>query len=556
MKHTKKLASLLLALALAFALAVPAMAAGGTYSITINNTTPGYTYAAYQIFTGRLEDGVLSDIQWGSGVTSDDLLTALKDNSSFVEGTGEAAKNIFAGCKTAADVAEAMSGVANNSDRAKAFAEVVGAHLTTETAGTFAENKNGDVTTNYTISGLAAGDYLVKNTGVPDTDGAYYTNYILQVVENSEVNPKGSVPSVDKNIGTVETIKTVVNGADYNIGDDVPFTLAATLPENLSTYESYKVIFHDTLPAGLTYNANSAKVYVINDDIVTEVKSGYGVGSNGNPLTVTIADVFALKAENNADISVDKDSKIVVEYTAKLNTNAEIGQPGNKNEVYLEYSNDPNWDGTGSKPEPTGNTPKDEVLVFTYELDVTKVDGKDNTTKLQDAKFVLYREVSVEGQEGITKEYVIVDANGKVIGWTGNAYGSTETKKASVLTSGENGLFKVIGLDAGTYFLEEIVAPTGYNMLEKPIKIVITATVDASEDSASLDALTITVDDGTATAGNLDSGIVATTVKNNKGATLPETGGMGTTLFYVLGGVLVVGAVVLLITKKRMGAEQ
>ncbi|MDD7312425.1 MAG: SpaH/EbpB family LPXTG-anchored major pilin [Clostridiaceae bacterium] len=556
MKHTKKLASLLLALALAFALAVPAMAAGGTYSITINNTTPGYTYAAYQIFTGRLEDGVLSDIQWGSGVTSDDLLTALKDNSSFVEGTGEAAKNIFAGCKTAADVAEAMSGVANNSDRAKAFAEVVGAHLTTETAGTFAENKNGDVTTNYTISGLAAGYYLVKNTGVPDTDGAYYTNYILQVVENSEVNPKGSVPSVDKNIGTVETIKTVVNGADYNIGDDVPFTLAATLPENLSTYESYKVIFHDTLPAGLTYNANSAKVYVINDDIVTEVKSGYGVGSNGNPLTVTIADVFALKAENNADISVDKDSKIVVEYTAKLNTNAEIGQPGNKNEVYLEYSNDPNWDGTGSKPEPTGNTPKDEVLVFTYELDVTKVDGKDNTTKLQDAKFVLYREVSVEGQEGITKEYVIVDANGKVIGWTGNAYGSTETKKASVLTSGENGLFKVIGLDAGTYFLEEIVAPTGYNMLEKPIKIVITATVDASEDSASLDALTITVDDGTATAGNLDSGIVATTVKNNKGATLPETGGMGTTLFYVLGGVLVVGAVVLLITKKRMGAEQ
>ena len=316
------------------------------------------------------------------------------------------------------------------------------------------------------------------------------------------------------------------------------------------------MIFHDTLPAGLTYNANSAKVYVINDDIVTEVKSGYGVGSNGNPLTVTIADVFALKAENNADISVDKDSKIVVEYTAKLNTNAEIGQPGNKNEVYLEYSNDPNWDGTGSKPEPTGNTPKDEVLVFTYELDVTKVDGKDNTTKLQDAKFVLYREVSVEGQEGITKEYVIVDANGKVIGWTGNAYGSTETKKASVLTSGENGLFKVIGLDAGTYFLEEIVAPTGYNMLEKPIKIVITATVDASEDSASLDALTITVDDGTATAGNLDSGIVATTVKNNKGATLPETGGMGTTLFYVLGGVLVVGAVVLLITKKRMGAEQ
>lgn len=553
MKHAKKLASILLALVMVFAMASTAFAASETYTITINNSTPGYTYAAYQIFTGRLEDGVLSDIQWGSGVNYTDLLAALKGNDSFLDGEGSEAKNIFENCETATDVAEVMSGVTDDSERAKAFAEVIGAYLTTVAAGTSTENKNGDTTTNYTISGLAAGYYLVKNTGVPASEGAYYTNYILEVVEDSQVNPKGSVPSVDKNIGTVETIAIVVNGADYNIGDDVPFTLAATLPENLSTYESYKLIFHDTLATGLTYNQNSAKVYVINDGVVTEVKTGYSVASEDSQLTVTINDVYDLKTATNESISVDKDSKIVVEYTAELNTGANIGQLGNKNEVYLEYSNNPNWDGSGN--EPTGNTPKDEVLVFTYELDVTKVDGKDNNKKLKNAKFVLYREVSADGQEETAKEYVVVNAAGIVTGWTENAYDSTENEKASVLTSDENGLFKVIGLDAGTYYLVEIEAPSGYNKLEAPIKIVINATVIAAEDSASLETLTITVGNGTATDGNLVSGIVATDVENNKGATLPETGGMGTTIFYVVGSVLVLAAVVLLVTKKRMSAK-
>ena len=550
MKHTKKLASLLLALVLAFALAVPAFAAD-SYTITINNSVDGYTYTAYQIFTGDLaeESGkkVLSNIVWGTGVTSTGQSALLM----FGKNTGE---EPYA---SAAALAESLT-QSNVAD----FAEEAGKYLNT-TAGT----NSSFATDKYTISVTAPGYYLIKNTSVPNsgnTTDTTYTNYILEVVADATVEHKGTFPTVDKNIGTVETIETKVNGADYNIGDDVPFTLTATLPDNLSTYETYKIIFHDTLDAGLTYNTDSAKVYVINNGSATDVKAtGYTVTSSGQTLTVTIGDVKKLTDNNGAAIIVTAASKIVVEYTAELNVSADIGTPGNKNTVYLEYSNDPNWNKEGT--EPTGNTPKDEVLVFTYELDVTKVDGQNKDKKLKDAEFVLYREVSKTVGETQTKvkEYVTVDEAGKVIGWTENDHDSTETNKASVLKSDTNGSIKVIGLDAGTYYLEEIKAPSGYNLLENDISVTITATLDKTETTGpKLTELKISVkeDKAGATAtenpGVLDTGIVSTNVENNAGATLPETGGMGTTLFYVLGGVLVVGAVVLLITKKRMGAEQ
>lgn len=544
MKHTKKLASLLLALVLAFALAVPAFAAD-SYTITINNSVDGYTYTAYQIFKGDLaeesEKKVLSNIVWGTGVTSAGQSALLM----FGKNEGE---EPYA---SAAALAESLT-QSNVAD----FAEEAGKYL-----GTTAGDSSFDNTKKlHTITVTAPGYYLIKNTSVPNGEvtDTTYTNYILEVVADTTVEHKGTFPTVDKNIGTVETIETKVNGADYNIGDDVPFTLTATLPDNLSTYETYKIIFHDTLDNGLTYNANSAKVYVINGATTTEAKAGYTVEPTGQTLTVTIADVNNLKDDNSTAITMTAASKIIVEYTAELNVRADIGTPGNKNTVYLEYSNDPNWDGTGSEPEPTGNTPKDEVLVFTYELDVTKVDGKDETKKLKDAEFVLYREVLKTVGEAQTKvkEYVTVDEAGKVIGWTENDHDSTETNKASVLKSDTNGSIKVIGLDAGTYYLEEIKAPSGYNKLSDPITIVITASVTTTEDAAALTGLTIKVGEGEAKSGVLDTGIVSTNVENNAGATLPETGGMGTTLFYVLGGVLVVGAVVLLITKKRMGAEQ
>ena len=130
-----------------------------------------------------------------------------------------------------------------------------------------------------------------------------------------------------------------------------------------------------------------------------------------------------------------------------------------------------------------------------------------------------------------------------------------------ILTSDENGLFNIAGLDDGTYFLREIQAPAGYNLLEEDVKLVITATTANGQDwnsgiaTDALTGLTITVDNGAAQNGDLDTGIVNVTVENNRGATLPETGGMGPTLFYIIGGLLVVGAGILLVVRIRMKAH-
>ena len=164
---------------------------------------------------------------------------------------------------------------------------------------------------------------------------------------------------------------------------------------------------------------------------------------------------------------VTADKYIIVEYTATLNKDAEIGLPGNPNKVYLEFSNNPNSGGEGD----TGKTPEDKVIVFTYELDVTKVDGEDADTKLKDAEFKLYDE---------NGKYAHCDA-GKVTGWADTEEGG------STLKSDENGLFKVIGLDDGTYWLKETKAPDGYNLITDPIKIEIKATTVNDQDWTAME---------------------------------------------------------------------
>ena len=258
--------------------------------------------------------------------------------------------------------------------------------------------------------------------------------------------------------------------------------------------------------------------------------------AGGGSLTITFDNLKTIT-------SITSSSSIVVKYTAKLLNTAVIGQHGNPNEVYLEYSSNPNFSGTGTPP--TSETPKDTVLVFTYQLDINKVDGTTPTKKLQNAEFKL-KCIAAEKEATWNGKWVTVDANNKVTGWA-----DTQDKGSALITNA-NGLAQVIGLDAGTYALYETKAPGGYNKLKDPIKIVITATLDKTEDNPALTALTIKVDDSAAGEGDVTKGTVSTTVTNNSGATLPETGGVGTTLFYVIGGVLMVGAAVLLVTRKRM----
>lgn len=529
MKHLKKLASILLVLVMVLSMTTTAFAADVT-----NKTT--HSYNAYQIFSGTQVDNSvpLGDVAWGSGINGAAFLAELKTDTRFVK----EGKNIFADCTTAADVAAVLGGYGDKSDEANAFANVAAKHLTTKFTAIAADVSTVD---------LAAGYYLLVDTSTPVTGDAM-NSALLQVTNqgNITIEKKYDVPTVDKSVKDTDT--NWGEAADWEIGSDVPFQLVGTLPSNYADYETYKYVFHDTLSNGLQYNGD-VKVYVQNGETKTEITTSCTVDpaaaatAGGGTLTVTFTDLKAVPG-------VTATSKIVVEYTAKLLSTAEIGKPGNKNEVYLEYSNNPNHTGEGT---PTGNTPNDEVLVFTYELDVTKVDGQDVNKKLAKAEFVLLNN---------DKTKVAKVTDGKLVEWVNvpvaGEDGTITYPAGTTLTSGADGKFAIAGLDAGSYYLRETKAPAGYNLLKNDISVTITATLDKSENNPALTELKLSVKEdkegaaATESNGVLDTGVVSTNIMNNSGAQLPETGGMGTTLFYVLGGILVLVAIILLVTRKRM----
>lgn len=588
MKKARKLTAVLLSLVMLLALVVPASAAEN-YSITIHNDKTGHTYEAYQIFAGTVssdeetngETGgpMLGDITWGSGVDGTTLLAALKE--------ADVAK--YGACETAAEVAKALGAENATAEHAAAFAEISALHLT-NVAGTANEPVEG----NYVINNLAAGYYLVKDKdGSLQDEAATATDYIVQVLGNVAMAPKSSdIPTLEKKVYDEEFARDVQNHpeqpygtgyndvADWDIGDNVPFKLIASVPDadEIAAYDTYTYTFHDTLDASLELlqkndeHQTTFEIYFV-DDLTTDPRVGgfqyldeekydVTVDDDTNSFTITLDDLKTLKvttADNQENPATDY-NYVVIFYDAVLNTQAEIGQPGNVNTAYLEFSNDPNGDGTG-------RTEDDKVIVFTYELDGEKVDGEAVNTKLAGAEFVLLNPVHTQA--------AAVDDNGTVTSWvTVQTHGDNEDAVElpttyeewlqrypdSIVTSDENGKFKISGIDDGTYHLLEIKAPNGYNLLEDPVELVISATTDNGQTwngnaADAFTALTITVNDGDAQQDNTGTGIVNVTVKNNQGATLPETGGMGTTLFYIIGGLLVVGAGILLVVRIRMKAH-
>lgn len=566
MRKAKKLAAVLLSLTMAMLLTIPAFAAEN-YSITIQNDKTGHTYEAYQIFTGdvssdaqqggNVEGPILSNIVWGRGVNGADLLAALQE--------ADAAK--YGRCADAADVAEALGAEDAAAADAAAFAEIAAKHLTDATG-----TANAPVDGNYVIEGLPAGYYLVKDQdGSLEGDADAATEYIVQVLGNVAMEPKDSdIPTVEKKVSEEDYHQddgygtTYNDVADWDIGDSVPFKLIGSIPD-MSAYDTYEYIFTDTLSNGLTLQEGTVQVYIaVNRD--DEVRD-YTPLTEGEDYTLTVNNVengggsFSIAFDDLKTAPyVDQGDRhfVIVTYDATLNANAEIGLDGNPNDVYLEFSNNPNGDGLG-------RTAEDTVIVFTYELDGTKVDGENAETKLEGAEFVLLN-------GGHTRVAHI--ENGKLVGWINlpEGYGDRnyneipyETWQALdettsvIMTSAAEGVFGVSGLDDGTYYLMEIKAPTGYNLLENALRLDIAAATAngqtwAGDPAAALTALTIDVDRGGAQNGDVGTGAVALTVANNQGATLPETGGMGTTLFYVIGGLLVAGAGILLVVRLRMRA--
>lgn len=540
MKSTKKLLALLLVAMMTVAMVPNALAA--TVTIPSDGILSGHSFTAYQIFAGNESEGALQNVVWGSGIDSNALLTALKADTTY--------GSFFSTCADAAAVAKVLADNNTNGGLANAFAKLAHTHKSsTGTALVSGENT------------LDGGYYLVVDTTADVGEGGAYNASLLQVVGDIRIDVKTAAPSVEKKV--LEDDKYNQNGgygtgyndvADYNIGEAVPFHLIGLVPD-MSRYDTYKYIFHDTLSDGLTAPAdNTIKVYRSDDRIVdgsdVDVTAAFTKNVSGQQITVSIDNLKSIE-------NIAKGQYIIVEYTATLNTGAVIGLDGNPNTVYLEYSNKPNQSAAGDTDN-TGKTPQDRVIVFTYQLNTTKVDGQNTDTKLKDAKFVLLN-------ADASKVAKIVD--GKFAGWqalpTGTGAGgeivATDWDPATVLTSAEStGLFSVTGLDAGTYKLREIVAPAGYNLLSQDITVVITAATANGQTwggtaSDALTGLSVKADETNGT-GDTSTGIASITIANNKGNTLPETGGIGTTVFYVLGSILVIGAVVLLVSKKRMNA--
>lgn len=509
MKRMKKLASLLLAMVMVLSMTITAFAEGTTYSITINNSAEGHTYEAYQIFTGDLSKDTLSNIVWGSGV-SDTGKTALGD---------------------AAAKAETLK----TEDDAKTFAKAVAPYLTTSagSANTVTDGK-------YVISGLAAGYYLVKDkdSSLADKDDAY-TSYILKVAGDTTVFPKSAKPTVDKQVHdeTADAEAEATDGwgesADHAINESFQFKLIANLPAdtNFNAYEKYKVVFNDTMSEGVTFES-IASVTVDGVPLTSEQYTATATdGQAGGSWTLTITDIKSIDGVN-----LTNGADIVVIYNAHLNENAQVnhesGTTTNQNKVYLQYSNNPNASGEGDNE--LGKTPEDIVWVFTYEVDNTKVDATNsiNKTPLAGAGFRLY------DSTGTTEIGLIYDS-------TISAYRPVKSGETAVeMTSADStGVFNIKGLDAGTYVLKETTVPSGYNKCaDTTVVINATHVEDASGSSAT-------------TTLSSDSN-VTNTIENKQGSTLPETGGMGTTIFYVIGAILVIGAGVVLITRKRMSASK
>lgn len=611
-KRSKRVAAFAAAVMMVTCAAVPMgsmTASAADYTITINDTTAGHNYEAYQIFKGTLADGVLGNIEWGTGVdkinavNGKTLLEAvqaitLTDNSTPFADCATA-NDVATKLAAAADAATAASKTTDDLEITKKFAAVVGDYLSTtklDATAVDADNNANNGVDNYTITVLEAypGYYFVKDKddSLNNKDDSY-TRYILKVADNATVTPKGTYPTVEKKIkentkaatasytmGKYTTPTTYNDVADWNINDNVPFELIGTMPTNISDYDGYYYKFTDTLSKGFTVDNNSFEVVVHTygeNNAETKYKLnviptvGDYSATDGTSITVEIANLKATNlsyytwdAEANegsgdwsaststGSISIDANTIVTVDYTAVLNENAVIGLEGNPNEVDLTYSNNPNKSGNGSSDN-TGKTPKEYVIAFTYELDVTKYLGdKKTTANTANGTKAGFKLQATTGDHA--NSWAQVDTNGKITGWVAAETDATE------VTTATDGTFKFVGLDDGTYTLKETTTPSGYNTMADKTLVITAGTVTCQDymevdthDAANevLTTLKLTVDTAAAVDGDVEKGTVATEIINEKGASLPSTGGIGTTLFYVGGGVLVAGAGVLLITKKR-----
>ena len=388
-------------------------------------------------------------------------------------------------------------GFANDSENAKAFAAAALAWAKTQSNIAVASVTAGNNEAKFT--GLKEGYYLVDTTTGSLCSVGNVTGSTAVTIKE-----KNGVPSVDKQVQE-DSDSSWGDKNDAEIGQEVNFKTTI----NVTAGNTTNYVLHDKM-TGLTYKADSIQITKANGTVVLTQGTDYTIETPKDGCS------FEIKFVNNGKLNAG--DVVVVTYTATVNADAVVAGTGNTNETWLDYGNN-------------GHTTHDTTRTYVWEFKIykyTKGAGENETVALPHAEFVLYK------KSGETKSYLTASGN-KLTGWT------TEENSATKFTSDNNGNISISGLDAGEYYLKETKAPDGYNKLTDDIKVVLTKEYNESTNvgTAFFAYSNVTKAD-------------KVEVENNAGTTLPSTGGMGTTVFYVVGGGLMAVAVVLLVTKKRM----
>lgn len=522
MRKIKKLTALMLAVVMVLAMSITAFAtenagtAGDTattekYKITLNGKNEGHTYGAYQIFKGTLfvKDGqkVLSDIEWGNGISdSAGLIAALKAETAF--------GGAFEKVTTAKEVADVLNGKENDSAFAQKFADVAGP-FANQYAGVSHPTADPKV---YEITDLEAGYYLIKDEN-NNADKDAWTRFMLQIVGDAEATVKTDVPEIDKKIVEADNApegSELGTGTAQDVGSDVIFQLESKVPD-MTSYTKYTYTVKDTMTPGLTYKEDSVEVKIGND-IITSYTVDTVKGEDGKT-NITIDFTNFLQHKDKVG------QTITIQYKATINEGA-LTRDEEKNTVKLEYSNNP-YD-----EESKGTTPEKEVYVYDFDIVIDKYEKGDTEHKLEGAEFVLKK----------GEKYYFWNENEKKVDWVDSE------DKATKRVTDEDGAINFAGLDSGNYSLIEVKAPDGYNKLSDPISVEIKAAYDDNGKIIQGDGTNVSVQ------GNGQYGLTSS-IENSSGSLLPSTGGIGTTIFYIVGAILVIGAGVILVVKKRMSNE-
>lgn len=496
-KTFKKMLAVIIAAFMVCVAAFPAFAAD-EYKITISNQSnnvsiTGNEYSAYKIF----------DVKYNTG------------NKAYSYTLSKEFEGLTYQGKTGDELAKALADLNADSTKLNAFAE---------TALKYAIDKNikpANTITAQTEKGNVmtlneAGYYLVAGTATADGNQTVTAACALTTTDpNAEINVKADAPKIDKVI--VEG-SDKLEGTSADIGSVVNFELNSKVPV-MTGYETYKYIVHDKMSSGLTFDEKSVEVSIGGKTLDPATDYTLEVpGADGETFTITIADLTKYTA----------DDAIVIKYSATVNENA-LTTTVETNTVELEYSNNPNDD------KDTAKTPEDTVYVYDFDIIIDKYAATNKDTKLEGAVFVL------KNGEG---EYYYWNETEKKVEWVENEDDATRK------TTDVNGKETFKGLEEGTYYLVEIEAPAGYNKLDNPIPVVITAEYNTDGTIKEKgNGSTTTVVEGT------NDYYLTTDVANSTGPQLPGTGGIGTTIFYVIGAVLMLGAVVMLIARKKSSAK-